>query len=352
MLQANVDLHHQHGVIGVVAQISDGEDTFRARAGESTLDGGAPPEFDTHFRMGSNTKTFVAVVVLQLTEEGVLSLDDSVEKWLPGVVAGNGNDGSQITIRQLLQHTSGLHNYTADLFTTFGAEDYERARLEEVLAEDLVALALATPPDFEPGSDWNYSNTNYLLAGMIVEEATGRDWSREVRARILEPLELTETFDPDADPDLPEPHARGYHLFAEGEPLVDVTSFNHTWADAAGSLVSTLGDLTRFWRALQNGELLAPAQLAEMQTTVPATVLDEVIPGARYGLGVMSIPTSCGGAYWSHFGDTLGFSTRNAVNMEGTRSVVLSNNTSFDVEPVLQVIRDDLKLLDDAMCAP
>jgi D-alanyl-D-alanine carboxypeptidase len=225
-------------------------------------------------------------------------------------------------------------------------------RYDSVTPEDLLAIAFGHAPDFEPGTSWNYSNTNYILAGMIIEQATGRDWGNEVQARISAPLGLTATFEPGDDPDLPDPHAQGYHLFAENEPLLDVTSYNHTWGGAAGSLVSTLDDLTRFWRALQTGELLAPAQLAEMQTTVPAVGLDEVIPGLEYGLGIMRVPTSCGGAYWAHFGDTTGYTTRNAVNPEGTRSVVLSNNTSFDVGPVLQVIDDDLKLLDDAMCAP
>lgn len=350
-LQADVDANHREGVVGVLAEVSDGTETIHARAGESQLGNGTPIPFDAKFRMGSNTKTFVAVVVLELAEEGKLSLDDSVERWLPGVVSENGNDGSQITIRQLLQHTSGLPNYTADLFSSFTASDYERVRFERSSPEQLVALALAHPPDFAPGTSWNYSNTNYVLAGMIIEQVTGRDWKREVAERILTPLELSDTFDPGDDPDLPAPHSLGYNLFAENEPLVDVTQYNHTWADAAGALVSTTTDLTHFWRALLSGKLLGSSMMAEMQATTPAVGLDEVIPEARYGLGIMSIPTRCG-SYWSHFGDTFGFSTRNAVDAKGTRAVVVSNNTTFDVDPAEQVIRDDLKLLEDVMCSP
>jgi D-alanyl-D-alanine carboxypeptidase len=196
------------------------------------------------------------------------------------------------------------------------------------------------------------SNTNYILAGLIIEAATGDDWASEVRSRIVEPLALSGTFEPGDDPELPEPHARGYHLFAEGEPLVDVTSYNHSWGGAAGSLVSNLDDLTHFWRALLSGELLGSAELSEMQTTVAAVGLQDILPGAQYGLGIFRIPTSCGGAYWSHFRDTFGFTTRNAVNAEGTRAVVLSNSTSFDVDPILEIIREDLQLLDNVMCAP
>lgn len=350
-LQADVDANHREGVVGVIAEVSDGTATIQARAGESRLDSGTPIPFEAKFRMGSNTKTFVAVVVLQLAEEGKLSLDDSVERWLPGVVSANGNDGSRITIRQLLQHTSGLPNYTADLFSSFTAADYERVRLEHSTPEQLVALALAHPPDFAPGTSWNYSNTNYVLTGMIIEKVTSNHWSSEVRQRIIEPLDLHETTNPGDDPDLPTPHSLGYNLFADNDPLVDVTQYNHTWADAAGALVSTTRDLTHFWRALLSGELLGSGAMAEMQATVPAVGLDEVIPGARYGLGIMQIPTRCG-SYWSHFGDTFGFSTRNAADAKGTRAVVVSNNTTFDVDPAEQVIRDDLKLLEDVMCSP
>lgn len=351
-LQVDVDTNHRDGVVGVLAQIRDDHSVIRARAGESKLGSGVPVPFNASFRMGSNTKTFVAIVVLQLAAEERLSLDDTVERWLPGLVSGNGNDGSAITIRQLLQHTSGLPNYTADLFASFTADDYYRTRFEHDSPEQLVALALSHPPNFAPGTGWSYSNTNYILAGMIIRKVTGRDWPSEVRARITTPLHLTATFEPGDWPDLPNPHSHGYNLFEAGAPLVDVTRYNHTWGGAAGSLITTPDDLTRFWLALQRGELLPPAQMAEMQTTVPATGLDAIIPGVSYGLGILRVPTSCGGAYWAHFGDTFGLTTRNAVNLAGTRAVVVSNNTSFDVDPAETVIGDDLKLLDDVMCAP
>jgi len=351
-LQADVDTNHRDGVVGVLAQVRTDNVVVNARAGEARLGAGVPVAFDSRFRMGSNTKTFVAVVVLQLVGEGKLGLDDTVERWLPGVVAGNGNDGAQITIRQLLQHTSGIWNYTADLLGTYTADDYRRTRFDHVSPDELVAIAMSHPPNFAPGTSWSYSNTNYVLAGMVIQKVTGRDWTAEVRDRIIQPLQLSATFDPGDWPGLPAPHAEGYHQFADSGPLVDVTLLNHTWAGAAGSLVTTVDDLTRFWRALQSGRLLAPAQMADLHTTVPAPELAEVIPGLRYGLGILSVPTSCGGLYWAHFGDTFGFSTRNAVSEDGARAVVLSDTTTSDVsDSALQVITDDLKLLDDVMCA-
>ncbi len=351
LLQADITAIHRAGVIGVHGQLRDDNVISNARAGEALLGSGIPVPFDSRFRMGSDTKTFVAVVMLQLVDEGKVSLDDTVDRWLPGVVSGNGNDGKRITIRQLLQHTSGVWSYTYDLFITFTVEDFRRMQFQHVSPEQLVAIAMSHPPSFAPGTSWGYSNTNYVLAGMIIKKVTGRDWSEEVRARILVPLRMFSTFDPGDWPDLPAPHADGYHLFTDGT-LLDTTVLNHSWADAAGALITTTDDLARFWQALQSGKLLGPARMADMHATVPAPDLAQEIPGARYGLGILSATTSCGGIYWAHYGDTIGFSTRNAVSEDGRRVVVVSDNRTSDLEAeALQVFAADLKLLDDIMCA-
>jgi D-alanyl-D-alanine carboxypeptidase len=350
-LQRGLDALHADGMVGLVGEVSDGGARIDARSGAARAESHEPVAFDARFRMGSNTKTFVAVVILQLVEQGALGLDDTVERWLPGVVAGHGNDGTRITIRQLLQHTSGIFNYTQDLLATFALQDYLAMRFEHIAPEALVAVAMAHEPNFAPGAGWSYSNTNYVLAGMIIKKVTGRDWSAEVRARVTEPLQLSHTFDPRDWPDLPRPALRGYSQFTDGGPLVDVTLFNHTWADAAGALVTTANDLTRFWRALQSGALLGPAMMAEMHATVPAPELAAVIPGVGYGLGILRVPTRCGGEYWAHYGDTFGFSTRNAVDGAGTRAVVFAENTSLFLPAAQErVLRDDLQLLEDVMC--
>lgn len=351
MLQADVDAVHRAGVVGVMARVYAGsQPRARARAGESQLNSGILVAYDGYFRMGSNTKTFVAVVMLQLVGEGKASLDDTVERWLPGVVAGHGNDGRSVTIRQLLQHTSGIFNYTSELLNPFTVDDYYEKRFEHTTPESLVAVAMAHAPDFAPGSDWSYSNTNYILLGMVIERITGSSWSDEVERRIVWPLRLDSTFDPHDWPDLPPVHATGYHAFSENTPLVDVTLFNHSWAGAAGALITTADDLARFWHALQAGELLGPAEMKAMHTTVPAPALAMLLPGARYGLGILRAETSCGRTYWAHYGDTEGYSTRNAVSEDGERVVIASNNTTFDTAAAEQVIKSDLQLLDDAIC--
>jgi len=349
-VQDHLDALEAAGITGVLAEVDVDDERALARSGRADTDGAAPVPWDARFRMGSATKTFVAVVMLQLVAQGRVSLDDSVDTWLPGVVAGNGLDATRITIRDLLQHTSGIYNYTIDFFSTITPERYAEHRLDHHEPVDLVAIATRHPPDFAPGAAWSYSNTNYVLAGMIIERATGRDWRDEVRARILAPLELRLTTDPGDDPDLPGPHARGYEQFVDGGALVDVTLQNQTFADAAGSLVTTTDDLARFWRALRTGELLGPAEMAEMERTVLATPLQEVFPGLRYGLGVMAFPSRCGETLWTHFGDTLGYSTRSAISGDGARSIVVSLSTNRAGEAALEVFAEEQRLLEDVVC--
>ncbi|GIE97709.1 serine hydrolase domain-containing protein [Paractinoplanes rishiriensis] len=341
-LQTGVDDLHALGITGVQGLTRVDDRTVRARAGAVPLNG--------YFRMGSNTKTFTAVVVLQLAGEGRLSLDDTVERWLPGAVAGNGNDGRRITVRQLLQHTSGLFNYTNDLAGLASYEAFRAHRFDHYDPADLVAIAMKHPPTFAPGTSWDYSNTNFILAGMVIERVTGRPWDAEVRDRILRPLGLRHTSSPGDRPTLPRPHARGYHQWEPGGPLTDTTEFNTSVAGAAGNLVTTPADLSRFWQALQRGELLRPRQMADLHRTVLAETFQDYIPGARYGLGIMFVPNRCGG-YWSHGGDMPGMSTANGVSPDGTRVAVLALSTQLaDPQPAQAVQKRTLRLIDDALC--
>ncbi|MFD8986097.1 serine hydrolase domain-containing protein [Streptomyces sp. NPDC059564] len=317
-LWSQVNAIKDTGNVAVVAETTGPRGHRFASVGQADADTRVRASRYDAFRIGSATKTFTATVILQLVGEGRLSLDDTVEHWLPGVVSGNGNDGSRITVRQLLQHTSGIFNYTADLPGLASTEGFLAERYTTYTPEQLVAIAMRHAPDFAPGTGWNYSNTNYILAGMIINRVTRHTWQNEVTTRIIQPLGLRRTRTPGTDPSIPGPHLHGYSNFGSG-PTIDVTAFNPSAAGAAGEITSTTADLTTFYTALMRGRLLAPAQLAQMQTTVPAPVL----PGARYGLGLMWLPLSCGGGYFGHAGDVPGYSTRDGVTPDGRRTAVV-----------------------------
>jgi len=344
--QHDLDAIRATGVSGVLAEVDAGPRRLRGTSGVADLQSAGPVNVDGYFRMGSNTKTFVSVVVLQLVGEGRLSLDDAVEHWLPGVVAGNGNDGAAVTVRQLLQHTSGIYDYTNDLLAQIGSvEDFQRFRFTSYTPEQLVAMAVAHQPDFAPGQGWNYSNTNYTLIGMIIKAVTGRDWASQVTERIIRPLGLRHTFAPGTDTDLPDPHASAYLYFDRDTPI-ETADADLTWANSAGALITTAADLSRFWDAIGHGRLLRPAQQREMRNTVLATTFQEDRPGLRYGLGMQWAPLTCGGGYWGHDGDVPGFSTRTGLSSDGHTTVVISISTSADT-PVDQAA---WTMIDHVMC--
>ncbi|GAA4605141.1 serine hydrolase domain-containing protein [Actinoallomurus liliacearum] len=267
-------------------------------------------------RIGSNTKTFTAVVVLQLVGEGRIRLDEPIETYLPGLIRGDGIDGRHITVRQLLQHTSGLPNYTS-LFAN-GFLPYQHRYFEP---RELLDLALAKKADFPPGTKWEYSNTNYVVAGLLVEKITGRPMAEQITDRVITRIGLRHTYFPGVgDQTIRRPHPEGYAKDDPKAPLTDVTESDPSMGWAAGQMISTPSDVDRFFTALLAGRLLAPAQLKEMRTTVAAP---EMGKGVRYGLGLMSSPLSCGGVAWGHGGDIPGYSTSNAATEDG-RAVTIA----------------------------
>ncbi|WP_217708408.1 serine hydrolase domain-containing protein [Nonomuraea rhodomycinica] len=351
-LRRDADAIAALGVTGVQARLvtPDGRN-LTATSGAAALTARRPVPRDGHFRIASITKAFVATVVLQLAGEGRLSPDDTVERWLPGVVSGNGNDGRAITIRHLLQHTSGIHDDYPD-YTS--AKDFQRHRYDAHTPEQTVARAMRHRPDFRPGTRWGYSNTGYVLLGMVIERATGRPWHEEVRDRIARPLGLRHTFWPGASAKLPRPHAATYQRFKPGGPLVDVTEQVGWGTNGEAGLVSTTADLNRFFRALLGGRLLPPAQLALMKRTMPVgKEFEQFMPGARDGLGLLSRPLSCGGVYWGHEGGDSGWISAAGVTADGRRSVALSLSgvVADSTAEVLRVERAASKLIDDALCA-
>ncbi len=189
-----------------------------------------------------------------------------------------------------------------------------------------MALALRHPPLFKPGAAWSYSNTNYILLGLLIEKVTGHPYGSEITQRILDPLGLRDTLVPGDSAEIPGPHAHGYlpvpASYAAGG-LVDISRLNPSWSWAAGEMLSTISDLNRFFAALTGGRLLPPAEFAQMTRAVPAKQEWFQYPGASYGLGLERIPLPCGGSAWGHGGDIQGYSTRAWTASTG-RQVALS----------------------------
>ncbi|MEV4251623.1 serine hydrolase domain-containing protein [Spirillospora sp. NPDC049652] len=286
-------------------------------SGVADVTTGAPMRAGDGFRIGSMTKPFVATVVLQLVAEHRIALDAPVERYLPGVVRGSDNDGRQITVRQLLQHTSGLPDYVS--FLDRGEVLRDPGAHHDV--RDLVKLALDHPRTFAPGTDWRYSNTGYLLAGMIIERVTGHPYGDEIRRRVIVPLGLRDTVVPGDATTITKSHPRGYVRPGPTAPLTDLTELNPSIANASGEMVSSAADVNRFLGALVRGRLLPPAQLRQMMKT-RSTGSDD---GRAYGLGLESRPLPCGGIYWGHSGDIFGYQTTGGATTSGNRATVMAN---------------------------
>ncbi|MFJ8746252.1 serine hydrolase domain-containing protein [Embleya sp. NPDC127516] len=318
-LRRNTEAVSALGIPAVQARATTGYATCAARVGVADVRTGRAIPADGAFRIASTSKSFTATVVLQLVGEGRLGLDDPVERWLPGIVAGR-----PITIRQLLQHTSGLQ----DALPTWNSKaEYLQVRHQRFSTKDLVANGVALPQLFDPGEGWAYSNTGYMIAELLIERITGQPWDREFERRIFRPLGMRHTYWPGTSPDIRLPHAKQYQRF-DGE-LVDVTSQIPSYP--AGGIVSTTRDLDTFFRALLGGRLLRPAELTAMKTTRPvSSEIEEIWPDGRYGLGLVSRPLPGGDRYWGHDGGDSGSIVILGVTEDGRRGAVVSMNFALD----------------------
>ncbi|MEV0617046.1 serine hydrolase domain-containing protein [Nonomuraea sp. NPDC050404] len=299
------------GATAALARISDGKGTWSGAAGVRDIKRGGEPAPGGYFRIGSVTKTFVATVVLQLVDEGKVRLDDPIEQHLPGLVP----DGAGITVRELLNHTSHLYDYMSEPgYSTNRWRGKDRFRSYEPRELLKVAFAKKLPDD----GKWHYSNTNYVVLGLLVEKLTGRPYGKEVERRILRPLGLRHTVVPGDRAGLPSPHAKGYEAMPH---LVDATRMNPSLDWAAGEMISTAADLERFMAALLGGKLTSAASLRAMRTTVEKTGA-----GFAYGLGLQAYPLPCG-RVWGHSGELIGYQTY-AFRSDSGRSMTLSINPS------------------------
>jgi D-alanyl-D-alanine carboxypeptidase len=257
----------------------------------------AEPLGTEHFRIGSITKTFVATAILQLADEGRTDLDAPIETYLPGVVP----NGTNITVRQILNHTSGLYDYMkGDGWPTNRWRGDER--FTTYSPDQLLTEAFRHEPYFAPGTDFRYSNTNYIVAGKLIESVTGQPYSTVVEHRILRPLNLAGTSFPGSEPSIPEPAVHASATL-DNDQTVDVTKQNVSLDWAAGEMISTTDDLQTFFDALLGGDLISEDSLAQMRTTVPMGM------GFHYGLGLERFDLPCGGQLWGHGGQLLGYVT-------------------------------------------
>src|SRR5215212_3153299 len=271
----------------------------------------APIRVADRVRIGSIAKTFAATVLLQLVEEGRLQLDDRLEQYLPGVP-----NGDRITIRQVLGMTAGIYSYTAD--ATFQAE-YDANPLMPFSLQELLAILRRNPPDFPPGESVQYSDTNYYLLGLIIEQLTGQPVGEAIDQRIVQPLRLTSTSYP-TTPDMPEPYAHGYNAESTGA-LRDVTRSNPGAAGAAGAMLSTLDDLRLWTEALAHGALVSPTmqrQRLQWAAFPGGEALDY-----RYGLGIMAYDGFIG-----HSGGIAGYENMAFYLPEANATLIVLANQS------------------------
>ncbi|BCJ65206.1 serine hydrolase domain-containing protein [Polymorphospora rubra] len=334
-LQAGLDRITAAGMVGTFAEVRDGNGRWSRASGVADLDTNRKIRPTYQHRVGSITKTFTAVALLQLVGEGRLDLDAPVGRYLPDL----GREG--VTVRMLLNHTSGIGNYTNAIFAT--PEQLLAGQTRTFQPRELARIGLDMSPTNAPGERHVYSNTNYILAGLILEKVTRLPAALEISRRVIWPTGLWQTYFPGRTPRILLPHAKAYVPWSETE-LRDFSTFNMSWAWMAGELVSTTADVNRFYRALLTGKLLRPAELAEMQKTVP--FVPEYPEAGGYGLGLYNNVLPCG-TVWGHDGQVFGHNAISLHSPDGMRQFTLMQNmTHYQLpgqpDPITQALVNTL----------
>lgn len=308
-LEAELRALVREGVPGATVLVRDGRRTSVFSAGRASR--GVAISGQQRFKVGSITKPMVATVVLQLVDEGRLSLDQPITTVVGDLAGGD----ARITVRDLLAHKSAIFDYTEDP-RTFAP--YLMGDLGHVWTpQQLVRIAVGHRRAFVPGSRVAYSNTNYVLLGLIIEKVTGTTLGTQLRKRVFEPLHLQRTSAP-TRPGFGGPHVHGY-LAGPGRELQDVTALSPSVYWGAGNVTSTTRDVADFLDALLGGKLLSQRMLAEMMT------FERISPGNDYGLGLSRGTLRCGGGV-GHDGAVAGYLTA-AMKMDDGRTVVAMANS-------------------------
>ncbi|WP_107486409.1 MULTISPECIES: serine hydrolase [unclassified Streptomyces] len=319
-LRDALDAVHEAGMYGVFSSVRDGDERWTGAAGVADVDTGRPVTPGMRQRVGSISKTFTAVGLLQQVERGRIRLDAPVSDYLPDLIPGE--RGRQVTVRMLLNHTSGIGDYVAGAFpslTRGSTASLDEERFRSVRPRELVRLGLEAPATGRPGSvPGTYSNTNYVIAGLLLEKVTGQNAYTYLTRNVIDRAGLRHTYLP-RTPFIKGPHPRMYEsYYGLIDPPRDYSVYDMSWAYTAGSVVSTTDDLNRFYRALLGGKLVGEASLDEMTRTVPVSGMD-------YGLGIYALDLSCG-RFWGHDGAVFGAGTIALSSRDGKRQMAVAQN--------------------------
>lgn len=324
-LQRSLDDVRDAGMYGIYSVVRDGNQTWKGASGIADVKTRRPVKPNMEHRIGSITKSFIATGILQQVERGRVTLDAPIAKYLPDLVPGE--RGQKITVRMLLNHTSGIGDYIGGAFPTLGKGDPQSLadnQFRTFQPRELITFGLAEKPTGEPGAKASYSNTNYILAGQLLERVTGMSADKYLAHQVIARAGLTNTYLPTT------PYIRGKHsgmyenYYGRLNPPKDYSVYNPSGYGTAGAMISTMDDLNTFFRALLDGKLISAQSLKQMMTTVPLT--DEngnVI--FRYGLGIYSTETSCG-TFWGHAGGVWGATTEAAISADRKRQAAYGMN--------------------------
>lgn len=311
-----------------------GQGSWQHAAGIADLATGAPVTLDDHVRIASNTKTFVATVVLQLVDEGLVGLDDPIEDYVPGIP-----NGTTITVRQVLGMNAGIADFISEPEI---AAEYAANPLMAMTPDDILAWIRESTPDSVPGTAVHYSNSNYVILGYLIEAVTGRSPENQIATRLIAPLGLTGTSFP-LTPTMPEPVMHGYFAENLGDPLSDVTRSNPGVPWTSGAMISTLADIHTWIKELATGTaMLSAGTLAERNTW------GMLSPIAGYGLGILTFRGLVG-----HNGGIAGYSSWMLYNPDNGFAVVIVVNRAGEkggtADPFLA---DILQLFPEVVAAP
>lgn len=324
-LTATLDAVHAAGMYGIYSAVRDGDRTWQGASGVADVRTGRRVTPEMEHRVGSVTKTFVATALMQQVERGRLRLDAPIGGYLPDLVAGQ--RGEQITVRMILNHTSGIGDYVSYAFPSLldpSAKSLDEGRFRHLTPKQLVDWGLQAPPTGAPGENWSYSNTNYILAGQLLEKLTGAKAETYIRDNVIRRAGLKHTYFPKG-PRIKGAHPRMYEsLYGHVKPPRDYSTYDMSWAGTAGALVSTMPDLNRFYRRLLTGGLVSRASVAEMQRTVPVKDAEGTVQ-MNYGLGIYSMDLPCG-TFWGHDGAVWGAGTQSLTSADGKRQVSFGFN--------------------------